>query len=46
MREVATEVHSKVCQILKHNDVMLVSQFANALQLFLGEANPRRIVRI
>ena len=46
MREVATEVHSEVSQILKHNDVMLVCQFANALQLFLGEANPRRIVRI
>ena len=46
MREVATEIHGEVCQILQHDYVMLGGKFANALQFLFGETHPCRIIRI
>ena len=40
MGEVATEVHGEVGQVLEHEDIVLRGNVPDALQLFLGEADP------
>ena len=46
MREVATEVHGEISQVLKDNDIMFGCQHSDTFQLFFVETYPRWVIRV